>query len=1313
MTGGLLQLVAKTPEDIYLTTDPTITFFKTVYRRHTNMSKSEIDLYFTNKLDFGKESECRIETYGDLVHRLYLNVKLPRIEAIYRFLTIMEVQGILKSYDIVWETSKEPVDRFTQSDYDEIVILINQKVDDLNMELGIINNILATLDVNTGVLAPNNWIPGHPGATVDSYYQDMISNLAYGYIRYDQYDLIYKTINADLLDIVKLLPLSNSPEIQTSMWNFFIDYAVSYSNVTFNDDNLRFMYNVDSANYNISGSVDTININTVFRTAIDSIYTGDLFYKLLDAYHIFDNILKTTDASVSGNSDINNVKLVLISNIRFNLIQNIQYLLNIYNSLDIIAQFIFYRKFILLAPNVYSTDSSFINNSTIINPSTDLNDNFTTNFAFNSSSLPASTQFLLFNTIDVPVTNFNTNNTLLFKQDLINTYFNDILNLWKRINIITLNTLLGIVPPVTVGFNMYFLNYLWFIMNIDIRQVLIANGGDQTALTLIHDEIYLNIVTKLTQPQNYSLANTLNNTKTNKFNGGDIVLFCAIRMGIMNSLVEYAGTMYTIPDYITKRYKDYTATLSPVQQELFNKIIDLFNTDIANIPSYTTYIAQNYNIYSNFQINSATTKYYDVQCSIWNYLFRTFVANYNLLFNSVVLNTDLYHDTIGLEIYNYVLDIALNLLNIPNTSLNNYDYYLNVDSYFKKLPVYLDDQSPGDGAIGTYINNKINALNAQFVVYDANRGLLNMKDIILQKSKYYYNRFQKTVNDLTFIIETTMNNAVNPPVLLYDHFPHGGPNDIVLIEQFNLSELNPNFNIIKFIEPRYDAIDIVDIINVNVREFINTLDDPTYPGIGPNKQVLWDLYNHQVDIGEQLALYNNLFGWLINEFTPDSLLTRSQKLFAFFAQITILYNNFGREDYVYQFMKDYVVQHSILKDLAGLLTDTIEGTYRQIYLYYINKKLVDEDLLNRINGTGQYTQSLESILLVGLNGGKPANFAWIRKIGHYLINQIWIEIDGQIIDTQYGEWLEVWHSLSRSLQTEKGYDRLIGNIPELTTFNKEVKNQTELMIPLQFWFNRYVGCALPIVGLNNCTVSIHVKLKTLDEVSYRDMLSVFKRVPRLDCSILAEYIYVDTDERHTLATSKLEYFVDNVQYNGNMLVTASSIDPTGHVDIVTRFKNSAKEFIWMLQDVSHVDGSLPNGERQWDQYGFVYVDGDGIERVINPIDQAKIRFNHRDREAYKDIIFYNYIQPYERHSASPSVGINVYSYSLNPESGQPTGTANMTRIDDCGINFSLSGPAFDAMASTVNPVSFRMPIYALTMNILRICSGLAGLLYQQ
>ena len=81
MTGGLMQLVAYGAQDVYLTGNPQITFFKVVYRRHTNFAMEAIEQTFNGTADFGKKVTCTVSRNGDLIHRIYLQVTLPRVEA--------------------------------------------------------------------------------------------------------------------------------------------------------------------------------------------------------------------------------------------------------------------------------------------------------------------------------------------------------------------------------------------------------------------------------------------------------------------------------------------------------------------------------------------------------------------------------------------------------------------------------------------------------------------------------------------------------------------------------------------------------------------------------------------------------------------------------------------------------------------------------------------------------------------------------------------------------------------------------------------------------------------------------------------------------------------------------------------------------------------------------------------------------------------------------------------------------------------------------------------------------------------------------
>ena len=77
--GGLLQLVATGKQDLFLTGNPQISFFKMVYRRHTNFATESQPMYFDGTPNFGQRISCLIPRRGDLLGRVYLDVTLPRI----------------------------------------------------------------------------------------------------------------------------------------------------------------------------------------------------------------------------------------------------------------------------------------------------------------------------------------------------------------------------------------------------------------------------------------------------------------------------------------------------------------------------------------------------------------------------------------------------------------------------------------------------------------------------------------------------------------------------------------------------------------------------------------------------------------------------------------------------------------------------------------------------------------------------------------------------------------------------------------------------------------------------------------------------------------------------------------------------------------------------------------------------------------------------------------------------------------------------------------------------------------------------------
>jgi hypothetical protein len=107
----------------------------------------------------------------------------------------------------------------------------------------------------------------------------------------------------------------------------------------------------------------------------------------------------------------------------------------------------------------------------------------------------------------------------------------------------------------------------------------------------------------------------------------------------------------------------------------------------------------------------------------------------------------------------------------------------------------------------------------------------------------------------------------------------------------------------------------------------------------------------------------------------------------------------------------------------------------------------------------------------------------------------------------------------------------------------------------------------------------------------------------------------------------------------------------------------------------------------------------------NPTVYALLQLNGHDRFQGREGRYFNEVQPFQHHTNVPAVGINVYSFALQPEQHQPSGTCNLSRIDNTTILLTVSNNAVGtATSSTVR-------VYATNYNVLRIMSGMGGLAF--
>jgi hypothetical protein len=395
------------------------------------------------------------------------------------------------------------------------------------------------------------------------------------------------------------------------------------------------------------------------------------------------------------------------------------------------------------------------------------------------------------------------------------------------------------------------------------------------------------------------------------------------------------------------------------------------------------------------------------------------------------------------------------------------------------------------------------------------------------------------------------------------------------------------------------------------------------------------------------------------------------------------------------------------------------------------------DLINRV-----YLQ----VSLPKLTGTRTLTTGtrYVNYVGLRLIKSVLIEIGGQQIDKHYSDWLYIWNELSLPRGKRYGYDTMVGADKDFTTFNN-----TTLYIPLEFWFCRNVGLALPLIALQYHEVKIKIDFDTkancafdlVDTNATADNAATEANVPNItDMSLWVDYIFLDTDERRRFAQLSHEYLIEQLQFTGTETLNNNTTNR-----IKLNFNHPCKELVWVAKpkfdkkaswynytNTDHVDLTKDGLTLVKPRYGsgaanvssnyitdFTtsnYMFGyDFLNSNGNPLDASTpfadtiLQLNGNDRFSVRDGAYFSYVQPYQHHTNIPSnPGISVYSFALKPEDHQPSGTLNMSRIDTATLMVTTKNVSkYSTGATTFDGIN----IYAVNYNVLRILSGMGGLAY--
>lgn len=394
-------------------------------------------------------------------------------------------------------------------------------------------------------------------------------------------------------------------------------------------------------------------------------------------------------------------------------------------------------------------------------------------------------------------------------------------------------------------------------------------------------------------------------------------------------------------------------------------------------------------------------------------------------------------------------------------------------------------------------------------------------------------------------------------------------------------------------------------------------------------------------------------------------------------------------------------------------------------------------------------------------------FAWIKKIGFGIIKSIEIEINGLILDKNFGDYLNIWSELLYN--PNKNINKLIGNIPYLTEFSNGKKTY-KLYIPLEFWFNRITGLVLPIICLNS-QIKINLEIQDLNKlfilapthyIQIKEDLVNFEKFEYLIQNIdgqlaIGQFIYFDildkklyyyklTDNNFLAPNKNINYFkyiIRGFKSKFEIFPKKNTIQrpyllPTLnlnlkniyllveyiYIDDLERSRITKNNHEYLIETVSALEypisgngtfriyNSSINKQIIWvTQLNSAYK----INQLFNYSDNLiepcgsniilseSIKFAGLDRIGIRESDYFTKIQLYQNNYSGSN--INLYSFGLYPNNNiyQPSGYANLSNINS------------EIQINTKPVLNFnnmgKIKIYSVNYNILRISNGLVGLVF--
>lgn len=298
---------------------------------------------------------------------------------------------------------------------------------------------------------------------------------------------------------------------------------------------------------------------------------------------------------------------------------------------------------------------------------------------------------------------------------------------------------------------------------------------------------------------------------------------------------------------------------------------------------------------------------------------------------------------------------------------------------------------------------------------------------------------------------------------------------------------------------------------------------------------------------------------------------------------------------------------------------------------------------------------------------------WVPNVGHALIKKVTLEINDKVIDCHTGEWMHIWSQLT--VADKDGLRRMLSPL--------DASTEQVVFVPLEFQFCKHRGSQIPMARLKYCYARMNVETVPIREALLWEG-DTLRDLPVVEIHVYSDIVKLDDQERRELVShERVDYLTTQVERNVFEAAAATFNGSRVSRRLPLRFDGDYKELVIVCKHAAAAG-----------KHDFTSPDGRNPVRSA----QLRLRYNGLCAETLPGA-YYNVVQPFQHHSSVPAVGINVYSFALEPESFQPSGTRAIYRADSPVLDIEF-----------VDDTEYEVTVYATKFNVMSVMLGLGGLM---